>query len=239
VISFALHMSTETEEQAGHELGLRERKKQRTRATILRVANELFLERGFHGTTIRDIADAAEVSPRTVSAYFPVKEELVFHDHEEVVRRLERRLVDRAPGESVTDALRAWIADILETIQRDIDLEAMRCRRELIESDPALRVYERGLLERFERIIARAVADDLGLPPNELVPAMVGAATIAALDALGRELKTAAGCTPAELVPQMLDLVDQAMIFIGGGVEALNAQPEGTVPRVTKADADR
>lgn len=232
-------MGTDADAPDEHELGLRERKKQRTRETILRVAAELFTERGFNGTTIRDIADAAEVSPRTVSAYFPVKEELVFHDHEAVFQRLQDRLAERREGEPAIGALRAWIVEVLDAMQRDIDFDAMRCRRELIESDPALRTYERGLQERFERIIALAVADDLGLPSDDLIPHMVGAATMAALDALGRELKDAEAATPAELVPQMVALVDQAMIFIGGGVEALGDQPEPGPAGTTKAAAAR
>jgi AcrR family transcriptional regulator len=232
-------MATGSESAVEHELGLRERKKQRTRETILRVASELFAERGFAGTTIRDIADAAEVSPRTVSAYFPVKEQLVFHDHEAVFGQLQDRLTHRRAGETAIAALRSWIGEVLSAMQRDIDLDAMRCRRELIESDPALRTYERGLQERFERIIAHAVADDLGLPPDDLIPHMVGAATMAALDALGREVKAADAVSPDELVPQMIGLVDQAMIFIGGGVEALGDQPERPAVDATGAAAAR
>src|SRR4249920_1574453 len=89
--------------------GLRERKKQRTREAIARVAQELFAQRGFHETTIREIAEAADVSPRTVSTYFPVKEDLVFADHAELVASLTARLADRTPGETAIDALGAWI----------------------------------------------------------------------------------------------------------------------------------
>ena len=58
--------------------GLRARKKERTRATITRVSLELFARDGFAATTLSAIAEAAEVSPRTVSTYFPSKEGIVF-----------------------------------------------------------------------------------------------------------------------------------------------------------------
>jgi AcrR family transcriptional regulator len=212
-------MAIESEAAAEEELGLRERKKQRTRETLVRIALQLFAENGFHETTLKQIADAAEVAPRTLSAYFPVKEELVFHDHDEVFDGLEARLRDREPGERAADALRAWILRYLESTRPD-EFERTRCRRELIESDPALRTYERGLQERVEGIVARAVAVDLGLPEDDLVPHMVGAATMAALDALGREMKET-GATSEEFRTQGRLLLDQAMAFIGAGVQGL------------------
>jgi AcrR family transcriptional regulator len=198
------------------ELGLRERKKQRTRETIARVALELFGEHGFHETTIKQIADAADVSPRTVSAYFPVKEELVFSDSDAAFNSLASRLASRAPGETVADGIRDWIREFIDA--SDHDIERRRCTRQIIETDPALRTYERGLQERAERLIAAAVAVDLELEPEDLLPKMVGAATLAALDSLGHDAKRR---SPDELPAEGLTLLDDAMAFIGGGISAL------------------
>jgi AcrR family transcriptional regulator len=198
------------------EPGLRERKKVRTRETIARVALRLFGEHGFQETTIKQIADAADVSPRTVSAYFPMKEELVFSDSDAAFDSLSALLLSgRPPGQTVADALREWIRAFIDV---DADhLERRRCLRELIESDPALRTFERGIQERAERIIATAVAVDLELKPDDLLPRMVGAATLAALDSLGRDKKESHQKPTAE----GLALLDDAMAFIGGGVSAL------------------
>ncbi|BBZ77680.1 TetR family transcriptional regulator [Mycolicibacterium anyangense] len=57
--------------------GLRERKKQRTRATLIDVAARLCVEQGYDNTTVDQIAAAADVSARTFSRYFPNKEAVV------------------------------------------------------------------------------------------------------------------------------------------------------------------
>ncbi|CAM3448025.1 TetR/AcrR family transcriptional regulator [Kibdelosporangium persicum] len=59
------------------ELGLRERKKRRTREAIMDAAFALFRESGFDGVSVADVAAAAEVSKPTLFAYFSTKEDLV------------------------------------------------------------------------------------------------------------------------------------------------------------------
>lgn len=60
--------------------GLRERKKIQTRLAIRRAAFQLFTEQGYANTTVEQIAEAAEVSPRTFYRYFGVKEAVLITD---------------------------------------------------------------------------------------------------------------------------------------------------------------
>ena len=57
--------------------GLRELKKQRTRATVIDVAIHLCIEQGYENTTVEQIAAGAEIAPRTFSRYFPSKEAVI------------------------------------------------------------------------------------------------------------------------------------------------------------------
>lgn len=61
----------------GEAPGLRELKKQRTRATIVDVAARLCAQQGYENTTVDQIAAVAEISPRTFSRYFPSKEAVI------------------------------------------------------------------------------------------------------------------------------------------------------------------
>src|SRR4029450_11519761 len=94
-------------------ISLRERKKARTRRALVEAALRLFAERGFEATTVADIADAADVSPRTFFTYFPAKEDVLFADAQDRIDRLQDALAKRAPDESFLDALRRAARDIL------------------------------------------------------------------------------------------------------------------------------
>jgi AcrR family transcriptional regulator len=65
--------------------GLRELKKQRTRATLIDVAVALFIDQGYDNTTVEQIAATAEVAPRTFSRYFSGKDAVIVAILDEVV----------------------------------------------------------------------------------------------------------------------------------------------------------
>jgi AcrR family transcriptional regulator len=198
--------------------GLRERKRRQTRQAIAREALDLFARQGFADTTIPQIAEGAGVSPRTVSAYFPHKEDLAFPESEEAFGRLASRLRDRDAGETAADALRSWLDAWLCESGGD-DQRAMR--RRVIDADESLRANEQRHLLRAQELMTEAIAHDLGVSPNALEPQMAAAATVSIFAQLGEyvdgDLDDEAQRAAA------LALVDRALVFIGGGVSALRS----------------
>jgi AcrR family transcriptional regulator len=199
--------------------GLRERKKQRTRDHIVAAAFRLFAERGYAETTLADIAAAADIAPRTFFAYFPSKEALLFCDAERDLRSLQEALDARPEGATAIERTREWIAGRLEHWASDPDAEV---RKRLVREVEALAAQERYVMGRFEAVLRRGVARDLGEQPEALRPTLVAAAAIAALGSL-EEIHGAEhtdGIEPATAA-QQLAVLDEALVFLEGGIAAL------------------
>src|ERR687887_1251518 len=90
--------------EMAQQVGLRERKKQRTRQLIADTAMRLFLERGFDAVTVAEVARAAEVDAKTVYNYFPSKPLLFYHRLEAFEAALLDAVRERGPGVSIVAA---------------------------------------------------------------------------------------------------------------------------------------
>ncbi len=92
-------------------LGLRERKKQRTRSTLLDAALDLCDRQGFERPTVDQIAAIADVSPRTFSRYFATKDAIAWALIDESIDRAAVELARQPPEIGHFEALlRAHVA---------------------------------------------------------------------------------------------------------------------------------
>ncbi|GAA4982903.1 AcrR family transcriptional regulator [Nonomuraea thailandensis] len=142
-------------------LGLREQKKRETRQEISDQATRLFIRRGFEQTTIAEIAEAARVAKKTVTNYFPRKEDLAFDHHEQFVAALAGIVAGRRPGESALAALRRVFLEAAERHDPLLGFTRDGFGRMITES-PTLVGRLRELLEQREEALARELATETG-----------------------------------------------------------------------------
>jgi AcrR family transcriptional regulator len=152
--------------------GLRERKKRRTRAAIAEAAMELFAQRGFDAVTVADVAEAADVSEKTVFNYFPSKEDLVFQAGAERRAALREAVRSRPSGSSVVEPFRHTTAALLDAVERG-PIEGIVGVPRLVMESKALR--ERLFLgwEQEAAVLTPLIAEAAGEPEDSIAAASV------------------------------------------------------------------
>jgi AcrR family transcriptional regulator len=151
------------------ELGLRARKKQRTRQQIADTAWALFAERGFDAVPVTEIARDADVSEATVFNYFPTKEDLVFHRMEAFEDELLEAIRDRPDGESIVAAFGRFVLRPRGFLGSDDQAatEAMRRVARVMTGSPALQRREREILDRYTGTVAAFIAEERGMSAGD------------------------------------------------------------------------
>lgn len=143
--------------------GLRERNKERRRSTILTCAYQLFAERGYQATTIADIAAAADIAPRTVSLYFPSKQDIVLDGVMGLLQPISDAIAQLQPGESAINAILQALRVRLKEAQRP-DLEHLPAK---LKADPEIYGIITATVENLEQNGVRAIARELGCGPDD------------------------------------------------------------------------
>jgi AcrR family transcriptional regulator len=184
-------------------LGLRERKKIRTRETIQRVAFELFDEKGYANTTIEEIAEAAEVSPSTFFRYFPSKELVLMADD---LDQVTVEALARQPADLPTlQAFRRAFDITMATLSED-DWELERTRQRLVFSTHELKLVQFNEYLRVVRELAEAESRRTGRDADDFeVRVLFGALAGALMAVLDRD-------------PGSVALMYRAMDFIEAGM---------------------
>lgn len=147
--------------------GLRERKKQRTRDALVRVALELFATQGYERTTVDEIADAVDVSQRTFFRYFATKEDVAFAVQQMVEDCFVRALAERPAEEGPFDAMRHAALEVWQTvgeaIQEIVPVDLYLRNFQLVESTPSLLAAHLRRSTEMEESVARLIAEREGL----------------------------------------------------------------------------
>jgi AcrR family transcriptional regulator len=156
-------------------LGLRERKKERTRQLIADAARRLFVERGFESVTVAEIAREADVAEKTVFNYFPRKEDLFYWRLESFEEELLEAIREREPGESVLAAFRGFVLRSRGLLAaKDPDaVERLAAITRMITESPALLAREQQIFAGYTASLASLIAEETGAKSDDLEPWVV------------------------------------------------------------------
>jgi AcrR family transcriptional regulator len=135
------------------------------------------LERGFEATTLDDIAEAADVSRRSLFHYFESKEEIVLSARADFPNIVAEAVGRRPAGESLLDMVENALIDTAtrygSTQTRDLS--------RMIRDTPALSAGEQAKYEHVERALAKALADRKDLPEIDTACRVTAATAIGIL----------------------------------------------------------
>jgi AcrR family transcriptional regulator len=160
---------------------LRERKKRLTREAIFAAAQRLFSERGFDGVTVAEIADAANISVKTLFTYVGAKEELLFSGRPAVLDAVVEAVAHRRLGQTPLVAAGQALLAAVDDKDPDRNLEAFL---RLASGGPAARSRLRALWDETEDALIEALAARGGPAqhgPRELAARRLTAAQIMVL----------------------------------------------------------
>jgi AcrR family transcriptional regulator len=195
-------------------MGLRERKKQETRAALSWAAIQLVVERGADNVLVEDIAAAAGVSARTFNNYFSSKGEAVASRHLDRCLRMAEDLRARPAGEplweAITHASTAQLEPGPEVAAHPVpDRDKWVAGARLMVAAPSLQAEMLRAGVKAEEEIAAAVADRTGtdldrdLYPRLVATAVMGATNVAMQQWLRTDARADMGALLTEALRQL------------------------------------
>lgn len=194
--------------------GLRERKKEATRAALSWAAVRLTVERGWSAVKVEDIAAAVGVSPRTYNNYFSSKAEAIVFRYRERSLRLAVELRHGPSGEPLWEAI---TRAALRQLEPGPEVERMppqgpdewAAGLRVMLAEPALEAEMLRASKIAEKELAAAIADRTGTDPeSDLYPRLVAASVMAASNAAVELFVQGGTGEPMEvLLPRALRMV--------------------------------
>ena len=193
--------------------GLRERKKARTRASIREHALRLFREQTYQGTTVEQIAAAAEVSPSTFFRYFPSKEDVVLQDDMDtrMIEALERQPAGLAPVTAVRAATREVFASYTQA-----DLDLLRETTALTMTVPEVRARAMDEFARTISVVGEALAKRAGRPADDLAVRTTAGAIIGVIMSI--TMPWDGWSNDRRTIEDMFERIDQALALLEAGL---------------------
>jgi len=146
-----------------------------TRGRMVDAAMALFAERGFDSTSVEDVVARAGVGRTTFFRHFPTKEDVVFPDHDGLLRRVDARLAT-ATAATARTALEEASGIVLEHYLAEG--ETARQRYRLTRTVAPLRHRELASVHRYFRLFSEHLRRWLGDQPDAALRAELTASSV-------------------------------------------------------------
>jgi AcrR family transcriptional regulator len=228
--------------------GLRERKKRLTRQLLSETATVMFLEHGFDGFKITDIAAACGVSEKTVYNYFPTKESLILDREEDVTAAIRQALGSDGDQRSPVDAIVDVLASERLQLQRGLDdlggakagLALFRRFMAMVDETPSLRAAGGEMADRLARVAAVSMAERAGVDPDDPEPTIAGRALIGLWDVQRQALRrdVASDTSVADVYARAGEEVRRAAQLIDTGLWSFSVMVSGGSREQVRAAAE-
>lgn len=141
-------------------MGLREKKKAKTRKMISDLATHLFIKKGYDAVTVAEIAEKAEVAVTTLFNYFPTKESLVFDEDAELKRMLLEAVAGRAKTVTILEALQSHFLSLIALENKLMVRKGREDFQKLVKSTPELSRAYRELWNQHERAVVKLILSE-------------------------------------------------------------------------------
>jgi AcrR family transcriptional regulator len=123
-----------------------------TREGILEAAARIFSEKGFHATSMQDIAKAVQLQKASLYHHFSSKQEILVEILDEALDLINNRLeIVRSQSLSADEKLRQAMVSYLQTITENQNLAAVLLL-EIRSVDPELKARQASRREKFESL---------------------------------------------------------------------------------------
>ncbi len=139
----------------------------------------LYREKGFEGVTIAAIAEEADVARRTFFGYFETKEDVFLGRGDERLERLVQAIQSRDRRQPILKAIRSVLLEDREPVRTGKSGQTPGLSVLLEQPAIANRLRERW--NRWEDLLAEAIATDVGARPGDPEPRVVAAALTVAI----------------------------------------------------------
>ena len=199
--------------------GRRDRKKRQTRQAISGAATRLFFQHGFEAVSLSQVAEAADVSVKTIFNHFGSKEDLFFDRADELHSSLVRTISGRPPGVAVLAALRDLLLDnwlpFAGATWATLTPEAFAGYRQFLAAQaqsPALRARRLVIERELGAALTGTLAAAIGRPADDATVTVLDAFVAATLQLRSHEFAAAAlaGEDPEGVRRRVTAVVDDA-----------------------------